>query len=115
MTMNPLIYLDSLLQDWASPKVRRVIHSLVLLLLGLFALWQTFDGNWEAVVGALAAAVYAESNRANTPPIEVETPNTEIDDYDGNDYPDYTEGETEDDVYPEDGPIGHDPVSGNQP
>ena len=68
---NPMRYIDALLTDWASPKARRTIHNL----LGLAALgvttWQAADGDWGVAALALAGAIYAGSNRANTRPRRV--------------------------------------------
>lgn len=66
MNLNPLALIDSLLKDWTSPRVRRLIHGLLSLALALVALWSATEGNWQAFAAALAAALYTESNRANT-------------------------------------------------
>lgn len=67
MKFNPLALLDMLLADWASPKVRRLIHGLLTLALGLVALWLAMEGDWQEFLLALVAAVYAGANKANTP------------------------------------------------
>lgn len=67
MNLNPLALLDSVLTDWTSARVRRLIHAIVLLLLFLAGLWLTAQGNWKEALGALVAAGYAASNHSNTP------------------------------------------------
>lgn len=69
--MNPLSLLDSILADWASPRVRRLIHGLVLLAVVLLGIWLAAEGDWKKALAALAAAVYAGANHANTDPGEV--------------------------------------------
>ena len=64
--MNPLTLIDSILEDWASPRVRRLIHGLLLLAATLAGLWLAADGDWIEALGALVAAMYVGSNHANT-------------------------------------------------
>lgn len=64
--MNPLTMLDDFLADYVSPKWRRRIHSLILLAVALVALWRAADGDWEQFGIALAGALYAAANKANT-------------------------------------------------
>lgn len=68
MSKNPLGVIDSVLEDWVSPRVRRTIHALLALAAVVAAIWVATEGNWGAFIGALVAAFYAESNRANTNP-----------------------------------------------
>lgn len=66
MDKNPFAIVDSVLEDWVSPRVRRTLHSLILIASILGALWVASEGNWGAFAGTLVAAFYAGSNRANT-------------------------------------------------
>lgn len=84
MTLNPLHLLDSLLVDYASPKARRGIHTVILLALAIFALWQGAGGDWRETLAALAVLAYASANRANTAPPEGPDDNPE--------YPEETQG-----------------------
>ena len=65
--MNPLTLLDSILADWASPRVRRTIHLTLLLIAALGTIWLSADGDWGKAVTALMATLYTGSNFANTP------------------------------------------------
>lgn len=65
--MNPLTIIDLILTDWASPRVRRTVHLLIVLVVALAAIWMAAEGDWWKALGALAVAVYAEANKANTP------------------------------------------------
>lgn len=67
MNMNPIEALDNLLADYASPKVRRLIHSLLFLGLAIAVAVLTFDGDWVKALVAAAGLVYAALNKANTP------------------------------------------------
>jgi hypothetical protein len=67
-SLNPLHLIDSLLRDWASPRVRRLIHGLILLAVVVGGIWLAADGDWVKFAGALLAAFYAASNVANTDP-----------------------------------------------
>lgn len=82
-TLNPLALLDSLLEDYASPKARRAIHSVIVLLAVLVTIFLAAGGDWEAAVASLVAAIYAGANRANTSAVQVEDfdtdPDTSID------------------------------------
>lgn len=71
MNTNPLHLLDSLLSDWASPRVRRLIHGLLLLAAVIIGIWLAVDGDWKEFVAAMIAAVYAASNVANTPAVDL--------------------------------------------
>lgn len=64
--MNPLTLIDTILEDWASPRVRRLIHGLLLLAVTLAGIWLAAGGDWIEALGALVAAVYVSSNHANT-------------------------------------------------
>lgn len=81
MTLNPLHLLDTLLSDYASPKVRRGLHTLILLVLALVSMWFASGEDWREMLSALAVLIYAGANRANTPPLpeddEDEWPGTE--------------------------------------
>ena len=65
--LNPLVLLDILLADWVSPKVRRGLHNLILFVVAIVAIWLAADGDWWQFLVALVGALYAASNRANTP------------------------------------------------
>ena len=65
--MNPLHIIDSILSDYAAPRTRRTIHSLIFLLAILGGIWLAAEGNWLEAIAALIALVYAGANRANTP------------------------------------------------
>ena len=65
--MNPLSALDSILTDWASPRVRRLVHSLLSLVAVGAAAVLAADGDWGKAVLALLAALYPTANHANTP------------------------------------------------
>jgi len=67
--MNPITILDGLLEDYASPRTRRLIHAAIALAVTLFSIWQAVEGNWVEFVSALAVALYAGANKANTAPI----------------------------------------------
>lgn len=64
--MNPLTVLDDLLADYASPRARRLFHSLLLLVATCAALWLSVEGDWKEALLALLAMVYTSANRANT-------------------------------------------------
>ena len=65
--MNPIKIIDSILEDYASPRTRRTVHRLVVLLSLFVGIWLAAEGNWVEALTALAAMIYAEANRANTP------------------------------------------------
>lgn len=65
---NPLTMLDSLLSDWASPRVRRLIHALIAAALLVVSAILAADGDWKAALLSLAVTAYAAMNKANTPP-----------------------------------------------
>lgn len=67
MNLNPFVLLDILLADLVSAKARRVIHTGLLLIVAVVAIWLAADGNWTEFVIAVVAALYAASNKANTP------------------------------------------------
>lgn len=67
--MSLLHLIDSILIDWVSPRVRRLIHTLLLIFTAALTIFLTADGNWEDGLVALIAAFYAASNRSNTPAI----------------------------------------------
>lgn len=64
--MNPFTLLDSLLADYASPRVRRLIHTLILLACTGVTIWLGAEGDWRSALLTLAAALYAGANKANT-------------------------------------------------
>lgn len=66
--MNPMNYLDSILSDYASPRVRRLVHSILLLVVAVVTVVTAVDGDWEKALLSLAATIYAGANRANTTP-----------------------------------------------
>lgn len=66
--MNPLHVLDRLMEDYASPKVRRTVHSLLLLVAFGVTTYLAFEGDWRQAALAAAAAIYTWANRANTEP-----------------------------------------------
>lgn len=68
--LNPLVLLDILLADWVSPKVRRGLHNLILLIAAVVAIWLAADGDWWQFLIALFGSLYAASNRANTTPYD---------------------------------------------
>lgn len=70
VNLNPLELLDRLLVDYASPKARRTVHTVVLIVLALVAAWMAADGNIKEFFAALAVLAYASANRANTDPVE---------------------------------------------
>lgn len=67
MNLNPIALIDDLLTDWASPRIRRAVHTLITLLLALVAIWFAVDGDWVQFAIALGGMVYTEANRTNTP------------------------------------------------
>lgn len=67
--MNPFAVLDGLLSDYASPKVRRTLHSLLVLAAIGASIFLAAEKDWEVALGTLIAALYAWANRANTDPV----------------------------------------------
>lgn len=68
MNANPVAIINQILGDYASPKVRRLVHSLILLAgLGV-TIWQGADGDWKKALVAGAVALYGAANQANTIP-----------------------------------------------
>lgn len=106
--LNPLHLIDSILEDWVSARVRRTFHSVLLLAAIVVGIYFAFEGNWQEVIGALVAAVYAGSNRANTEPIDDAYPSFYNHHPDPSEY-DYEEG---DDLNAE-ATSFDEPVSGN--
>lgn len=70
--MNPLTLIDSLLIDYASPRVRKAVHTTLLLLAVLGTIVLGAEGEWKEAVLALIAAIYAGANQANTPAVELD-------------------------------------------
>jgi hypothetical protein len=66
-SLNPITILDQILADYTSPKVRRLIHSLVLLVAALVTVYLAAGKDWKQAAIALAASLYAAANKANTP------------------------------------------------
>lgn len=66
--MNPFDILDSILEDYASPRTRRLLHAIILFVVTLVAIWLAAEGDWKKAVIALVAAFYAAANKANTDP-----------------------------------------------
>lgn len=83
--LNPVKIIDALLAEWASAKVRRTIHLLLMLAFALVTLYLAAEGDWvEALIG-LAGTAYTASNGANTPTVENEDDfmyDTEVEDGD---------------------------------
>lgn len=79
--MNPLTLLDSLLADWASPRVRRLVHGLLTIAAMVVTAYFAAEQDWSKAIAALVAMFYTEANRANTPA----TPLTSPDDIDETD------------------------------
>jgi hypothetical protein len=69
-SLNPFAVLDSILADYASPKVRRLFHTLILLVVAVVAMWMAAEGDWKKFVVALGVAFYAAANKANTQPTD---------------------------------------------
>lgn len=69
-TFNPFDTLDVILADWASERVRRLIHGVILLAAFVVTVWLAAEGDWLEAVLALAGALYAGANKANTPAVE---------------------------------------------
>lgn len=66
MNINPLTLIDSILKDWASPRVRRTLHALLLLAATVATVWLSANGDWKQAVAAFVALLYVGSNHANT-------------------------------------------------
>lgn len=71
--MNPLATLDALLADWASPRVRRLVHALLALILIIVTAVLAAGGDWEAALISLVGTVYAALNKANTPAVDLDS------------------------------------------
>lgn len=84
--MNPFDLLDSLLLDWASPRVRRSIHTVLLLVAGLVSVYLAVDGDWGQFAISLIATLYAAANKANTPAIDLHPSGTVMEPDDGLSY-----------------------------
>lgn len=65
--LNPFTLLDSVLADWASPRVRRLIHFILLVVVAAGAVYFAVGGDWEAFAASVVAALYTAANKANTP------------------------------------------------
>lgn len=65
--MNPITIIDQVLADWASPRVRRLVHALILLagIVGTTVL--AANGDWKVAALTLLGGLYAAGNHANTP------------------------------------------------
>lgn len=92
MNANPLVLLDLLLGDLVSPRIRRILHGVVLLVLSVAGIWLAAGGDWQEAVAAFLVAAYAAQNKANTPATDLAEP--------GDDEPD--EVDPEDDLTYED-------------
>lgn len=64
--MNPFAAIDSILEDWASPRVRRSLHAAIALVASILAIYLAAGGDWKEALPVLLAALYAGSNKANT-------------------------------------------------
>jgi hypothetical protein len=69
-TPNPFSLLDGLLTEWTTPRVRRLIHTLLLIAAIVITIVLAAGGDWVAALGALFLSFYTGSNRANTTPNE---------------------------------------------
>lgn len=67
MNLNPLTLLDSILAEYLSPRARRAVHSLLLLVGLVVTVWLAVEKDWTEAIIALVGALYAGANRANTP------------------------------------------------
>lgn len=86
--MNPITILDLLLADYASPRVRRLIHALILLVATGYTIYLAADKDWREALITLGAALYAAANKANTPQTDLTSPGLESFDDDGLSYED---------------------------
>jgi len=84
--MNPLYMLDAVLTDWLSPRGRRLVHALIVLVAAGVGIWQAADGDWKAVLVAVAGALYAAANKANTPVTDLAEPDEDDVEDDGQTY-----------------------------
>ena len=64
--LNPFNIVDSILADWASPRVRRTIHALLTMAAAVVSIYLAADGDWRQAAVAFAALLYAGANHANT-------------------------------------------------
>lgn len=112
--LNPLHILDSILEDWASARVRRTIHSLLLLVAALGGLYLASDGDWLKALVALLALVYTAANRANTEPLGDAYPSFYDGEVDPKDYEGDYDPESDYDLSTEAATFDE-PVSGNLP
>jgi hypothetical protein len=78
--LNPFTLLDELLADYASPRLRRAVHTAILLVLAVVAIWMASEGDWKKFWTALGVAIYAAANKANTPPTDEWTNSAEFHD-----------------------------------
>lgn len=70
MNANPFALLDGLLADWVSPKVRRIIHTILFLIATVITIVLAAGGDWREALLTLFVAFYTGANRANTLPSE---------------------------------------------
>jgi hypothetical protein len=80
--LNPFAVLDDILADYASPRVRRLVHSLLFLIAAVVAIWMAAQGDWKKFFIALGAALYADTNRVNTTPTDEFTDDDSVTFYD---------------------------------
>lgn len=106
MNLNPLALLDSLLEDWASPRVRRLVHALLALALLVVTTVLAAGGDWKVALGTLAVTIYAAMNKANTPAATVYLPEMVDDDPATYTYTDDGLGETSWPTNLPGGPVG---------
>lgn len=66
--MHPFALLDTILKDWVSPRVRRLLHALLAVGLVVATAYYAADGDWKVALATLVAAAYAAANKANTTP-----------------------------------------------
>lgn len=80
--LNPFTIVDSILADYASPRVRRLIHSLILLVVALVTIYLAADKEWKEFIISLGVTLYAAANKANTQPTD-QFGNEDVTFYDG--------------------------------
>lgn len=111
--LNPIAILDQLLADYTSPKIRRLIHSLVLLGAALVAVYLAAGKDWKQAAIALAASLYAAANKANTTVTPLDPAGYDSDPGDDDETYEDAGGAAFPDEHPEDATSTDGPVSGN--
>lgn len=64
---TPFDLLDALLADWASPRVRRLVHALLTIIMFVATTYLAADGNWKTAIISMLMGIYTSANHANTP------------------------------------------------